>query len=291
MNLDHFKAHDGKSFSLAHYDTAGTGHFKSKKAAKEQLQNDIQMLSDLQYKLYAENRRAILIIFQAMDSGGKDSAIRHIMTGINPQGCEVYSFKAPSAQELDHDYLWRHYRRLPERGRIGIFNRSHYENVLITRVHPEMLLRENLPGIHSVEDVTKELWKNRYRQINDFEKNITENGTTILKFFLHLSKKEQKKRFLERIEKHGKNWKFSYSDIQERAFWNDYQSAYESAIRHTSTDYAPWYIVPADHKWFSRVLIGQIIVTTMENMNLSLPVLTDEERALLEKGKKVLLEE
>ncbi|MFZ2897724.1 MAG: polyphosphate kinase 2 family protein [Saprospiraceae bacterium] len=291
MNLDHFKAHDGKSFSLAHYDTAGTGGFKSKKAAKEQLQNDIQKLSDLQYKLYAEDRRAILIIFQAMDSGGKDSAIRHIMTGINPQGCEVYSFKAPSAQELDHDYLWRHYRRLPERGRIGIFNRSHYENVLITRVHPEMLLRENLPGIHSVEDVTKEFWKNRYRQINDFEKNITENGTTILKFFLHLSKKKQKKRFLERIEKHGKNWKFSYSDIQERAYWNDYQSAYENAIRHTSTDYAPWYIVPADHKWFSRVLIGQIIVAAMEQMNLSLPVLTDEERALLEKGREVLLGE
>lgn len=291
MNLDHFKAHDGKSFSLAHFDPAGTGHFKSKKAAKEQLQTDIQKLSDLQYKLYAENRRAILIIFQAMDSGGKDSAIRHIMTGINPQGCEVYSFKAPSAQELDHDYLWRHYRRLPERGRIGIFNRSYYENVLITRVHPEMLLRENLPGIHSVEDVTKEFWKNRFRHINDFEKNITENGTTILKFFLHLSKKEQKKRFLERIDKPGKHWKFSYSDIQERAYWNDYQSAYESAIRHTSTDYAPWYIVPADHKWFSQVLIGQIIVAAMEHMNLNLPVLTDEERALLEKGRDVLLGE
>lgn len=289
--MDHFQAHDGKSFSLKHYDTAGTGHFKSKKAAKEQLQNDIQKLSDLQYKLYAENRRAILIIFQAMDSGGKDSAIRHIMTGVNPQGCEVYSFKTPSAQELDHDYLWRHYRRLPERGRIGIFNRSHYENALITRVHPELLLRENLPGIHSVEDINKEFWKNRFRQINDFEQHISENGTTILKFFLHLSRKEQKKRFLERIEKHGKNWKFSYSDIQERAFWNDYQTAYESAIRHTSTDYAPWYIVPADHKWFSRVLIGQIIVATMENMNLSLPVLTDDERALLEKGRKVLLEE
>ncbi|MCB9285173.1 MAG: polyphosphate kinase 2 family protein [Lewinellaceae bacterium] len=291
MNADKFKAHPGKSFSLADHDPRDTGDYKNKKMAKAQLQNDIDQMADLQYKLYAENTRAILIIFQAMDSAGKDSAIRHIMSGINPQGCEVFSFKAPSAEELDHDYLWRHYSRLPERGRIGIFNRSHYENVLITKVHPELLLRENLPGIRSVDDVKKGFWEKRYRQINDFERNLAENGVTILKFFLHLSKKEQKKRFLERIEKADKHWKFSYADIRERAFWDDYQSAYEAAIKHTSTDHAPWYIVPADHKWFSRVLIGNIIVSTMEKMDIHIPEVTPEEKVLLEKGREALMEE
>jgi PPK2 family polyphosphate:nucleotide phosphotransferase len=291
--MDHqkFKASPGKSFSLSDCDPNSTGDFEDKNMARAQLLYDIERLTDLQYKLYAEDSRSILIIFQAMDSAGKDSAIRHIMSGVNPQGCEVYSFKTPSAEELDHDYLWRHYSRLPERGRIGIFNRSHYENVLITKVHPELLLRENLPGILSVEDANKDFWERRYRQINEFEKTIAENGTTILKFFLHLSKKEQKKRFLERIKKPDKHWKFSYADIRERAFWDDYQAAYENAIQHTSTDYAPWFIVPADNKWFSRVLISNIIVDTMEKMKIRIPEPTPEERELLEKGRKALLEE
>lgn len=274
--------------SLAKHDTADTGSFKNKKAAKKQLRQDIENMAALQYKLYAENRRSILIIFQAMDSAGKDSAIRHIMTGINPQGCDVHSFKHPSTLELEHDYLWRHYTRLPDRGRIGIFNRSHYENVLITKVHPELLLSENLPGIRSVKDVKKDFWKKRYRQINEFEKTISENGTTILKFFLHLSKKEQKKRFLKRIEKADKHWKFSYDDIRERGFWDDYQAAYETAIQQTSTPYAPWYIVPADHKWFSRVLIGNVILNTMEKMNLRIPEVTPEQQELLKKGREAL---
>lgn len=291
MNIHKYKVDPGQSFSLDQYDPADSGRFKTKKSANTQLKKDVEQMAALQYKLYAENRRAILIVFQAMDSAGKDSAIRHIMTGINPQGCEVHSFKHPSAEELEHDYLWRHYIHLPDRGRIGIFNRSHYENVLITKVHPELLLSENLPGIHSVSDVKKVFWEKRYRQINEFEKTVSENGTTILKFFLHLSKKEQKKRFLERIENTAKHWKFSAADIHERAFWDDYQSAYSMAIKATSTAWAPWYIIPADHKWYSRILVANIIVDTMEKMDIRLPEVTPELLQLLEKGRQSLLEE
>ncbi|MCB0555654.1 MAG: polyphosphate kinase 2 family protein [Phaeodactylibacter sp.] len=291
VDIDQLKVTGEHPISLSDRDPAFTGSFQDKTAAKKKLKKDILRMADLQYRLYAEDRRSLLIIFQAMDAAGKDSAIKHIMSGINPQGCEVYSFKHPSTEELDHDYLWRHYKALPDRGRIGIFNRSHYENVLITKVHPELLLAENLPGIQSTKDIKPAFWDKRYRQINDFERTIVENGATVLKFFLHLSKKEQKKRFLERIDNPDKNWKFSYGDIQERGFWDDYQQAYEDAINRTSTSYAPWHIIPADHKWFSRVAIGSIIVKALEEMNIQMPALSADERALLQKGKEKLREE
>lgn len=287
MDTTAYIATPGKTIRLADYKTSDDGGF-NKKEAKHQLKKDIGRISDLQYRLYAENRRALLILFQAMDSGGKDSAIKHIMSGINPQGCEVTSFKHPSTQELEHNYIWRHYIRLPDRGRIGIFNRSVYENVLITKVHPELILSENLPGITAVKDITPAFWNRRYRQINQFERTVSENGTVILKFFLHLSKEEQRSRFLERIDNPEKNWKFSYADIRERHYWDDYQQAYEQAINRTSTTYAPWYIIPADHKLFTHVLIGNIIAYTLEKMNIQMPLPTDEELELLQKGKEAL---
>ncbi|MCB9296076.1 MAG: polyphosphate kinase 2 family protein [Lewinellaceae bacterium] len=288
IETKNFRVPPKEVVSLKDYDPGARDGFKNKKAAKAQLRKDIEQMSELQYRLYAENRQALLIIFQAMDAAGKDSAIRHVLSGINPQGCDVNSFKHPSAQELDHNYLWRHYAKLPDRGRIGIFNRSHYENVLITRVHPEFLLAENLPGIHSVKDVSEKFWKNRYRQINNFERTISENGTTIIKFFLHLSKKEQKKRFLERIDNPEKNWKFSAADIEERTYWDDYRQAYETAISKTSTAYAPWYIIPADHKWFSRMAIGNIIVETLKRMDIRMPVVSEKEKVLLQQAKEKL---
>ena len=291
MNFQKFKAPPQTSVSLKKYDPAFIGAFKDSKAAKKQLKKDIQLMSGLQYRLYAENRRALLLIFQAMDAAGKDGAIKHVLSGINPQGCDVHSFKHPSSEELDHSYLWRHYTKLPERGRIGIFNRSHYENVLITKVHPEYLLAENLPDIHSVEDANTDFWETRYRQINNFERTVSENGTVILKFFLHLSKDEQKRRFLSRIKTPDKNWKFSAADIEERAFWEDYQNAYETAISRTSTDYAPWYIIPANHKWFSRVAIGNIIAETLKDMDIQMPAISEEEKALLQKAKGKLEKE
>ena len=291
MNFQKFKAPPRTPVSLREYDPAFIDAFKDSKAAKKQLKKDIQLMSGLQYRLYAENRRALLLIFQAMDAAGKDGAIKHVLSGINPQGCDVHSFKHPSSEELDHSYLWRHYTKLPERGRIGIFNRSHYENVLITKVHPEYLLAENLPDIHSVEDANTDFWETRYRQINNFERTVSENGTVILKFFLHLSKDEQKRRFLSRIKTPDKNWKFSAADIEERAFWEDYQNAYETAISRTSTDYAPWHIIPANHKWFSRVAIGNIIVETLKDMDIQMPVISEEEKALLKKAKGKLEKE
>jgi len=286
-----FRIQANSTVSLKNYDPVFTGEFKNRKTANQQLKDDIKLMSKLQYRLYAENNQALLIIFQAMDAAGKDGAIQHVFSGLNPQGCEVHSFKQPSANELKHDYFWRHYNKLPERGKIGIFNRSHYENVLITQVHPEFLLAENLPGIRSVEDVSDEFWEERYRQINNFEKTIMNNGITIIKFFLHVSKSEQKKRFLARIENREKNWKFSSADIRERMFWDKYQSAYEKAISKTSTEWAPWYIIPADKKWFSRVAIGNIIAETMKNMNIQMPVISeDEEDALLTAKEKLIKE-
>lgn len=291
MNSDKFRVQTGEEFDLNAYNPSSRDGLENEKAAKVQLRKDIKEMSKLQYHLYAENRRSLLIILQVMDAAGKDGIIRHVMSGVNPQGCEVNSFKHPSDQELEHDYIWRHYIKLPDRGRIGIFNRSYYENVLISRVHPNLLLRENLPDIRKVEDVEEHFWKTRYRQINHFERTIIENGTTILKFFLHLSKEEQKKRFLERIDNPKKNWKFSAADIQERQYWQDYMSAYEQAIIHTSSEYAPWYIIPADHKWFSRVCIGNIIVSTLNKMDLKYPEVAHEEKKMLKKAKKLLMNE
>jgi PPK2 family polyphosphate:nucleotide phosphotransferase len=277
--------------NLADYNPAYKDGFENEAAAQEQLQSDIKRLSKLQDKLYAGNKYSVLIIFQAMDAAGKDGAIKHIMSGLNPQGCQVYSFKHPSDEEYDHDFLWRHYKALPERGRIGIFNRSHYENVLICKVHPEYVLAERLPGINDVKKIDDDFWQQRYKQINRFEKNIAQSGTVVLKFFLHLSKDEQRKRFLERIDNPEKNWKFSFGDINERGYWNEYQKAYEDALSQTSTQQAPWYVIPADNKWFARTAIANIIVQTLEGLDLKYPDLPAEEKAKLTDAKKKLLAE
>ncbi|WP_259069680.1 polyphosphate kinase 2 family protein [Mucilaginibacter sp. X4EP1] len=286
--INEFKITNGKKFSLKDYDTAYTADLK-KEDSEAELKDLIKQTADLQSALYADDRYALLIIFQAMDAAGKDGAIAHTLSGLNPQGCEVYSFKQPSAEELDHDFFWRHYKALPEFGRIGVHNRSHYENVLITKVHPELLLKERLPGINSVKDVKKKFWEHRYESIRNFEKHLTENGTVIIKFFLHLSKDEQKERFLERIDNPEKNWKFSAADIYEREFWDDYMDAYQEAIQETSTEKCPWYVLPADKKWFTRTAISHIILETLKDLDLKYPVLPKEEKAKLEEAKKMLL--
>ncbi|MCD8740222.1 polyphosphate kinase 2 family protein [Mucilaginibacter roseus] len=282
-----FKVTDGGKFSLADYSTDYTGDYE-KINAETILKELIEQISRKQTELYATNRQSLLIIFQAMDAAGKDSAIAHTMSGLNPQGCQVYSFKQPSAEELDHDFLWRHYKALPERGRIGIHNRSHYENVLVSKVHPEIVLNEKIPGINKIEDIDNELWKQRYKSIRHFEKHLTANGTIVIKFFLHLSKKEQKERFLKRIAKPDKNWKFAYGDIEERKRWDDYMEAYQQAIAETATDECPWYVLPADKKWFTRIAISTIVLETLTALKLQYPELPDDERANLQKAKAVL---
>jgi len=244
-------------------------------------------MTELQDKLYAQDRWAVLFIFQALDAGGKDGAIKHVMSGVNPQGCQVYSFKAPSAEELDHDYLWRCAKALPERGRIGIFNRSYYEEVLVVRVHPEVLARQHLPP----RLVTERIWEERYEDIRRFERYLGRNGTVIRKFFLHLSREEQKARFLERLSEPEKHWKFSAADVRERGHWEAYQRAYEDAIRATSTPEAPWYVVPADHKWFTRLVISAAILETLESLALAYPVLSPAARAELAEAREALADE
>jgi len=262
-----------------------------RKEGSKLLKHGLKQLASMQDMLYADNRYSVLIILQAMDAAGKDSAIKHVMTGFNPQGVKVTSFKSPSSEELDHDYFWRHYKALPERGDIGIFNRSHYENVLVTRVHPEYILKENIPGIHSIADIDRTFWENRYQQINRFEKNLFENGTRIIKFFLHLSKAEQKKRFIERIDNRKKNWKFSAADAAERKFWDQYQVAYSDMLGATSKEHAPWYVLPADDKWFTRICLAAIIFSEFEKLALSYPKVSKEEKEKLLKAKKELLAE
>lgn len=278
-------AKPGKKQLVSDFDSSFTGDL-SKQDAKEQLAKDIEKLSELQSMLYAQDRYSILIIFQAMDAAGKDGTIKHVMSGINPQGCQVYSFKQPSAEELDHDYLWRINRSLPERGRIGIFNRSHYEDVLIAKVHPEIILSNKLPSVETINDIDPDFWKRRYRQINDFERYLTENGTIVLKFFLNVSKAEQKNRFMERLDDASKNWKFSSADIKERQFWEDYMNAYADVLTETSTELAPWYIIPADNKWFMRYAVGRIICDRMQQLDLHYPKLSKEGLERLEECKK-----
>ena len=278
-------AKPGKKHLVSDFDSSFTGDL-SKQDAKEQLAKDIEKLSELQSMLYAQDRYSILIIFQAMDAAGKDGTIKHVMSGINPQGCQVYSFKQPSAEELDHDYLWRINRSLPERGRIGIFNRSHYEDVLIAKVHTEIILSNKLPGVETINDIDPDFWKRRYRQINDFERYLTENGTIVLKFFLNVSKAEQKNRFMERLDDASKNWKFSSADIKERQFWEDYMNAYADVLTETSTELAPWYIIPADNKWFMRYAVGRIICDRMQQLDLHYPKLSKEGLEKLEECKK-----
>lgn len=288
MNYDNILIKPGSKVDLKDYDTAYTDEFKDKESAKEKLLEDIEKLSDLQYKLYASNAYSLLIIFQALDAAGKDGTIKHVMTGANPQGCEVTSFKAPTPEELDHDFLWRCINHLPEKGDIGIFNRSYYEEVLVTRVHPLFILNQKLPSVTKVDDITDKFWQKRFKQINNFEKHLYENGTVILKFFLHVSKQEQKKRFLKRIDDPSRNWKFSMTDIHERKYWKDYQKAYEDMLSNTSTEYAPWYVIPADHKWFMRTAVGDIIVKTLKQLDLKMPELSDSGKKELLEAKKIL---
>jgi PPK2 family polyphosphate:nucleotide phosphotransferase len=285
---DKFKVGAGKGVNLKEWPTDDRDKPINKEQGESILAGDIKKLSEIQEKLYATNRYAVLIVIQAIDAAGKDSVVKHVMSGLNPQGVNVTPFKTPTHQELEHDYLWRHYIALPARGMFGIFNRSHYENVLVTRVHPEYILNENLPGIHVVQDIDKSFWEQRFKQINHFEKTLFDNGTVILKFFLHVSKKEQKKRFLERIEEPAKNWKFSVGDIKERGLWKDYRKAYEQMLENTSNPNAPWFIVPADDKWFTRYVIANIIVNELSKLDLSYPSLSDQQKQDLENAKKML---
>jgi len=283
---DPFCISDGQRFRLKSIDPADTLDLKSedKPRAKEALALGIQALTDLQDMLYAQDQWAVLLIFQAMDAAGKDSAIKHVMSGVNPQGCQVYSFKVPSSEELDHDYMWRCLKRLPERGRIGIFNRSYYEETLAVRVHPEFLENQKLPP----KLVTDEIWDLRFKDICNIEHYLAHNGVVIRKFFLHVSKKEQKKRFLARLDDSKKNWKFSANDVKEREHWNDYMRAYEETIRNTATKYAPWYVVPADNKWFTRVVVAAAIISTLASLNLSYPQVNAEQLKELEAARQLL---
>ena len=280
-----YRVDHGKKFNLKDYDPADTGHWRSKEQADEALQQGIARLSEMQDKLYAQDRWAVLIVLQAMDAAGKDGLIKHVMSGVNPEGCDVHSFKAPSAEELQHDFLWRTTVALPERGRIGIFNRSYYEEVLVVRVHPEFLENEKMPP----SLCGKSIWQERFEDIHSFERHLTRNGTVVRKFFLHLSKKEQKKRFLARLDEPEKNWKFSAADIRERQYWDDYQNAYEDMIRNTAAKHAPWYVVPADNKWFTRLVVSTVIVQTLGSLNLGYPKVDDSKRKELEAAKKLLL--
>ena len=291
INPDDFKVKPGKKVSLKDFKTDIKKKVIDQKAGQALLQKGVQEMSLLQDKLYAEGKHSILIVLQAMDAAGKDGTIKHLMSGLNPSGVKVYSFKSPSSIELTHDYFWRHYKELPARGEIVIFNRSHYENVLITKVHPEFILNEKLPYIHSVKDIDKKFWIDRYNQINRFEKNLSENGTIILKFFLHVSKDEQKRRFIERVDDPKKNWKFSVADMKERTFWDDYQKAYAEALSHTSTDHAPWFIIPADDKWYTRVIVGAVIYQQFQKLNLAYPKVSKATKEGLLKAKEVLLNE
>ena len=282
-----YRITNGGKFRLKDIDPADTGPLKveDKPRAKEALQTGIQALAELQDMLYAQDRWAVLLAFQAMDAAGKDGAIKHVMSGVNPQGCEVNSFKGPTSTELDHDYLWRSHLRVPERGRIGIFNRSYYEEVLVVRVHPELLLNQKLPR----RVVDKGIWDERYKDIRNFERYLARNGVAICKFFLHVSRNEQKRRFLERLERPEKNWKFSTNDLRERPYWKAYMRAYEDAIRATATKEAPWYVVPADNKWYTRVIVAAAIIDTMAGLDLKYPKVDKAKRRELAAARRALL--
>ena len=284
---DAFEVKHGKSFRLKDYDTADTRGIHDKEEAGELLHEGAQVLCGLQEKLYAQDQWAVLLVIQAMDAAGKDSLIKHVMSGVNPQGCEVSSFKQPSTEELNHDYLWRAARRLPERGHIGVFNRSYYEEVLVVRVHQDLLVKEHLPP----ELVTKKIWNKRFEDISNFEKYLARNGVVIRKFFLHLSKEEQKKRFLARLDEPEKNWKFSDADVHERRYWDDYMDAYEDMIRRTSAPHAPWYVIPADHKSFSHIAVSSVLIQTLKDLDLQFPKVDEARRKQLEQARRALLNE
>ncbi len=279
-----YRIDDGRKFRLKDFDPGDTSGVKSKRLAEKELPRGVERLSDLQDKLYAQDRWAILLIFQAMDAAGKDGAIKHVMSGVNPQGCQVYSFKQPSVEELDHDFMWRANKCIPERGRIGIFIRSYYEEVLVVRVHKELLERERMPP----SLVTKDIWNERFEDINAYERYLSRNGVVIRKFFLNLSKDEQKRRFLSRLDEPAKNWKFSASDATERERWSEYMEAYEDMIRHTASADAPWYVVPADKKWYTRLVVAAAIIHALEDLNLHYPVVDAAQRKELEAARAAL---
>ncbi|MFN2411724.1 MAG: polyphosphate kinase 2 family protein [Pyrinomonadaceae bacterium] len=285
MRIDDYRIAEGSRLKLDDHATDNTGDYTDKEAAKADLARNVEKLKKLQDVLYAADRYSLLIIFQAMDAAGKDGAIEHVMSGVNPQGCHVVSFKQPSDEELSHDFLWRCAKNLPERGKIGVFNRSHYEEVLVVRVHKEILQSQHLP-----EEIMndKNIWEKRFEQIRNFEQHLTENGTRVIKFFLNLSKEEQKRRFLARIDEKEKNWKFSMGDVRERALWDKYMHAYEDAISSTSTKNAAWYVIPADKKWFTRLAVSEVIVRTLELMDLKFPIVTEQHLRELSEAKKML---
>jgi PPK2 family polyphosphate:nucleotide phosphotransferase len=285
MNTEKFLIPEASPVDLKNHPTDFTGDYTDKKEAVKDLEKNVERLRSLQDVLYAHDKYSLLIVFQAMDAAGKDGAIEHVMSGVNPQGCHVVSFKQPSDEELSHDFLWRCTKSLPERGKIGIFNRSHYEEVLVVRVHPAILQGQHLPDEIKND---KNIWKNRFEQIRNFESNLAENGTHILKFFLNVSKEEQKQRFLSRIAEEEKNWKFSMGDVKERSHWDDYMKAYAEAIENTATEQAPWYIIPADKKWFTRLAVSEVIVQKLKSMKLHYPIVTDEHKAELAEAKKLL---
>jgi PPK2 family polyphosphate:nucleotide phosphotransferase len=280
-----YRIAENRKFRLADVDPSDTWKLKSKEHAQKWLEQGVAQLSELQDKLYAQNQWAVLVILQAMDAAGKDGTIKHVMSGVNPQGCEVTSFKVPSEEEMNHDFLWRTTRRLPERGRIGIFNRSYYEEALVVRVHPELLARQKLPP----SLITKDLWLERFEDINALERHLTLNGVIVRTFFLHLSKQEQRRRFLSRLEDPNKHWKFSPADVRERQKWGAYMRAYEEVIRHTATDYSPWYVVPADHKWFTRLVVAEVIVEALESLELGYPKVSAAKRKELAAVRTALL--
>ena len=285
--VDPYRVTDGERFRLKDFDPCDTGKLHSKEAAAEMLDDGVKLLSRMQEKLYAQDRWSLLIVMQAMDAAGKDGAIKHVMSGVNPQGCDVHSFKAPSPEELDHDYLWRAHKAVPERGKIGIFNRSYYEEVLVVRVHEHLLAAQKIPE----SLITKNIWEERFEDIRRFERYLTRNGVVVVKFFLHLSRKEQKKRFLERLDDSKKNWKFSMADVKERGFWKDYQAAYDEMIRNTATRHAPWYVVPADNKWYTRLVVASAIIDTLDGLNLRFPDADAEVKKELQKVRAGLLAE
>jgi len=291
IDIEKFLVKEGKKVNLEDYNTKVPKEFKNKEENKKSLKKAIEDIDALQNVLYAENRQSLLIIFQGIDAAGKDSSIRAIMTGVNPQGVEVSSFKTPSSSEYEHDYLWRHVLKLPERGRIGIFNRSHYENVLVCRVHPEFILKENLPHVKEIKDVNDKFFEIRYSEIRNFEEYLHNNGTQVIKFFLNVSKNEQKKRFIERIKEREKNWKFSSGDLKERTLWDEYQKAFSAALENTSTEHSPWFIIPCDTKSYAQLIMAEIIKKTLKNMNPQFPKVPEQEEKELQAAYQNLLNE
>lgn len=281
----------GKQHEVQNFDPEYTADIKHKKQAEKLLTENVSQLIEIQEKLYAHNSYAVLLIFQAMDAAGKDGTIKHVMSGLNPQGTQVFSFKSPSELELDHDYFWRTYRCMPQRGNFGIFNRSYYEEVLIVRVHPEYLIRQRLPGVEKVSDIPHDFWAKRFKQINGMEEHLIENGTIVLKFFLNVSKDQQKRRFLKRIEDSSRNWKFSSADVKERQYWDQYMEAYGAMLTNTSTELAPWYVIPADNKWFMRYAVSKIILERLQQLPLQYPELPDKEKTRLSEARELLMGE